>query len=349
VLQVGGTAGTAQITAQDSATPSISLLKTSVVEYFLSVDGNNYLNIGYPSAPIYHYSDGSLTLGGNSATFNSGVKLGVVHASNPMRAIVKSGVVEFDETINGDNQWELSANSHAIVLDIGGGAFFGPGADNDISLGSSSNRFKEAFLATATINTSGAATKANIRALSDAEIAVARNLAANVRLYQFCDAVEKKGTDKARFHIGHIYEDVVAAFAAEGLDPMRYGIVCRDPAVKTVQKTRTVQRPKLIEKTMVDEAVSVNAGVATLSKTTVTRMVPAVTEYPVVDANGVAVMDGDKPRIHREPVLETVEETYSASEADTNEDGTPKYIVGLRYSELALLIIAGLIAQIGAG
>jgi hypothetical protein len=201
--------------------------------------------------------------------------------------------------------------------------------------------------ATGSISTSGADTKQNIRALSDPEIAVARALAANVRLYQFCDAVGKKGADEARFHIGHIYEDVVAAFAAEGLDPMRYGIVCRDPAVKTVQKTRTVQRPKLIEKTMVDEAVSVNAGVATLSKTTVTRMVPAVTEYPVVDASGAAVMAGDKPRIHREPVLECVDETYSATEPAMNEDGTPKYVVGLRYEELAQFIIAGLLAEIG--
>ena len=27
-----------------------------------------------------------------------------------------------------------------------------------------------------------------------------------------------------------IHEDIVAAFAAEGLDAMRYGMVCRDPA-----------------------------------------------------------------------------------------------------------------------
>jgi len=39
--------------------------------------------------------------------------------------------------------------------------------------------------------------------------------------------VQKKG-DNARIHVGVIAQEVIAAFQAEGLDPMRYGIVCYD-------------------------------------------------------------------------------------------------------------------------
>lgn len=41
------------------------------------------------------------------------------------------------------------------------------------------------------------------------------------------DAVAIKG-DGARYHIGAIVQDVISAFADEGLDPMLYGMVCYD-------------------------------------------------------------------------------------------------------------------------
>jgi hypothetical protein len=113
-----------------------------------------------------------------------------------------------------------------LTLDPNGNLF--PFADNAVTLGASSNRWSVVYSATGTINTSGAATKTGTRALDAAEIAAAKTLAANLRVFQFVDAVAKKGADKARWHAGMIYEEVVAAFEAQGLDPMRYGIVCRD-------------------------------------------------------------------------------------------------------------------------
>jgi len=114
-----------------------------------------------------------------------------------------------------------------------------PLADNTSSLGTSSKRWSTVYAGTGSINTSGAAAKTDIRPLSDSETAVAMSLAANVRLFRFRDAVVAKGA-AARLHAGMIFEDVVAAFAAEGLDPARYGIVCSDPAMKTVTRTRMV-------------------------------------------------------------------------------------------------------------
>jgi hypothetical protein len=105
-----------------------------------------------------------------------------------------------------------------------------PDTDNSANLGSAGHRWSQLYAGTGTINTSGAATKTAVRALNDAEIKVAKALAADIRLFQFCGAVTKKGATAARLHTGMIYEDVVAAFAAQGLDPLRYGIVCRDAA-----------------------------------------------------------------------------------------------------------------------
>jgi hypothetical protein len=169
-----------------------------------------------------------------------------------------------------------------------GGTLY-PDTDNAASLGKSSNRWSTIYAGTGTINTSAADTKTAIRALSDSEIAVAKTLAANVRVFQFCDAVTKKGADAARLHTGMIYEDVVAAFTAQSLDPLRYGIVCRDAMMKRV-----------------------------------TGPAPS----PADAANGVAATVTEIP--------------------DTNEDGSPKYVMGLRYSELAQFVMAGMAARLAA-
>ncbi len=164
-----------------------------------------------------------------------------------------------------------------------------PGTDNSQNVGSASYRWATIYAGTGTINTSGAATKANVRALSAAEIAVAKALAANVRIFQFCDAVAAKGADAARLHTGLIYEEAKAIFVANGLDIERYGIFCRDLAMKTVMKTRSVQ------------------------------------------------VEG-----------EDVEEAYDVCEPDLDETGAQKWVLGLRYGELAQFVLAGLGARVTA-
>ena len=44
--------------------------------------------------------------------------------------------------------------------------------------------------------------------------------------FQYLDAVEKKGVDKARLHLGLIAQRVKAVFEARGLDGCQYGILC---------------------------------------------------------------------------------------------------------------------------
>lgn len=95
------------------------------------------------------------------------------------------------------------------------------------NLGTLSYRWAQVYSATGTINTSDEREKQNINALDAAEIRVAAALKGMIKKFRFRDAVAIKG-ENARIHVGVIAQEVMAAFEAEGLDPMRYAIVCYD-------------------------------------------------------------------------------------------------------------------------
>jgi hypothetical protein len=102
-----------------------------------------------------------------------------------------------------------------------------PANDNLMKLGDSSNRWSTVYAGTGTINTSDGREKQDIELLSDTELRVATALKGLIKKFRFTDAVQLKGDD-ARIHVGVVTQEVIAAFQAEGLDPMRYGIVCYD-------------------------------------------------------------------------------------------------------------------------
>jgi hypothetical protein len=102
-----------------------------------------------------------------------------------------------------------------------------PGADNTQTLGAASFRWSVVYAGTGTINTSDEREKQQISALDDAERRVAVALKGLVKKYKYNDAVAIKGPD-ARIHVGVIAQEVVAAFAAEGLDATRYALLCHD-------------------------------------------------------------------------------------------------------------------------
>jgi hypothetical protein len=102
-----------------------------------------------------------------------------------------------------------------------------PGSDNALSNGTGGARWSVVYAATGTINTSDARTKQDVAELDAAEKRVAIALKGLIRKFRFKDAVEKKG-EAARIHTGVIAQEVEAAFAAEGLDARRYGLLCHD-------------------------------------------------------------------------------------------------------------------------
>lgn len=119
-----------------------------------------------------------------------------------------------------------SGVARAVLLD----GFYNswtPAADNSTALGLASSRWSTVYAGTGTINTSDEREKQDIADLDAAEKRVAVALKGLVKKFRFKDAVASKG-DVARIHVGVIAQEVVAAFQAEGLDPMRYAIVCYD-------------------------------------------------------------------------------------------------------------------------
>lgn len=106
-------------------------------------------------------------------------------------------------------------------------ATFQPSIDDDMTLGSASNRWQEVYAANGTINTSDGREKQDIESLNDAELRVAQRLKGLIKKFKFCNAVAKKGQN-ARIHVGAIAQDVKAAFEAEGLDGFNYGVLCYD-------------------------------------------------------------------------------------------------------------------------
>lgn len=127
----------------------------------------------------------------------------------------------------GANQLQVSTNGGTPLFVVDTTAATRPGADNSYKCGTASYRWSEVFAGTGTINTSDERSKQDIDTLSEAEIATAVDVKKLIRKYRFKDAVEKKG-DAARIHFGVVAQEVIAAFAAHGLDAIRYGVVCYD-------------------------------------------------------------------------------------------------------------------------
>lgn len=137
-----------------------------------------------------------------------------------------------------------------------------PGADNTQTLGAAAKRWSVVYAATALINTSDEAAKADVRPIDvrdpdgAALLGVSRRLSDRMVSYRMKDAVAQKGDD-ARIHHGVTAQDVEAAFKAEGLDPARYGVWCRDSWPESVERTSVPLPHKKGEKPTFQEVETV--------------------------------------------------------------------------------------------
>jgi hypothetical protein len=102
-----------------------------------------------------------------------------------------------------------------------------PAANGTQKLGISGLGWSEVFASNGTINTSDARVKTDVRDLTDAELAAAKQLAREIGVFKFLDAITKKG-DAARSHIGMTVQRVIEIMQSHGLDAMTYGFVCYD-------------------------------------------------------------------------------------------------------------------------
>jgi hypothetical protein len=144
--------------------------------------------------------------------------------AQPGFALKTTGVMRWSD---GTNAYDAEVFRGAAGGNLRCGANWEPSADNTRTLGSASYRWSVVYAATGAINTSDAREKQDIESLDAAEKRVAIALKGLVKKFRFKDAFVKKGED-ARIHVGLIVQEVIAAFEAEGLDAMRYAIICYD-------------------------------------------------------------------------------------------------------------------------
>ena len=119
-----------------------------------------------------------------------------------------------------------------------------PRVDNAYALGTGSLRWSQVYAATGTINTSDERAKTGVTDTDDALMRAWGKV--NFKVFQFKDAVEKKGGD-ARIHVGVIAQEVKAAFESEGLDASRYGLFCHDTWEDEYEDVTVVDQPEVAD------------------------------------------------------------------------------------------------------
>jgi len=264
-----------------------------------------------------------------------------------------------DDATNGSEDSSLVVSGFfagaGSPLLVATGGRIGPGNDNVQNAGNASFRYATVFAATGAINTSGEAEKLEIGPIPDEVLDAWEDV--EIVKFKFKDAVEAKGED-ARWHSGWIADRVIAAFEAHGLDPFRFGGVCKDEILAPVRKTRQLERQRYKDE-VIERVVSERQGSIMVRKTIketvrvpMTEVLPVVNEAgePVMeeyrvggegfetlpdgsvrlDANGkpiAATVKKTRPVFEHVPVMESYIEEYFVNEP------TGQYRLGLRYDE----------------
>lgn len=218
-LGVGGEpAAGAKLTVNGgSGVNDVAVLVTKTDGYSLYSNNNSKMyHLGNVAFGSRQNTDGVALVVSGSAT---GPKA-YMHASSTTAFFGQTGgdyPIQF--FANGASRFELAASAQLYSIR--------PGLDNTQPLGDATKRWSVIYASTGAINTSDEREKQDIESLDAAEMRVASALKGLIRKFRFRDAVANKG-DNARIHIGVIAQDVIYAFHAEGLDPMRYGVICYD-------------------------------------------------------------------------------------------------------------------------
>lgn len=120
-----------------------------------------------------------------------------------------------------------------------------PGTDNSSTLGTGAFRWSSVYAATGAINTSDAREKTALVAIPDSVKRAVRRVIAQAGVFQWLAAVERKGADRARLHVGVTAQAVRDAFLAEGEDPHRWALFCEDETVDGADGSPEGASPRL--------------------------------------------------------------------------------------------------------
>lgn len=189
VTLTGGTINATSIGAVTPATVNASLCQVT--------------GAGYPSYKMVE------TTSGNSAAF-------FIHPTGHMAFRTETAGGLFFDTFDGTLAVRRVSTGYNSILTFDT-VSLSPGGDNSRSLGTAAKRWSTAYLATSPVVTSDERDKIWHGGLNALEIAAAMEIAASIGLYQWRDAVEVKGADGARLHVGVRAQHVWRIMAKHGL------------------------------------------------------------------------------------------------------------------------------------
>jgi len=216
--------------------------KASVEVDALTVNGNVGLGVSNPNEPLTVQRNGTAVAGLSPSTVASFQSTSATTQSTYVSLIAGSSGSTAQAAIffgdaddpdigqvlyrNADDSMDFVVNASSRMKILSDGVVR-PATDNIQPIGGASFRWSVVYAGTGTINTSDEREKQQIADLDDAERRVAVSIKGLVKKYKYNDAVTLKG-DGARIHVGVIAQEVIAAFAAEGLDATRYALLCHD-------------------------------------------------------------------------------------------------------------------------
>lgn len=293
---------------------------------------------------------------GNGCYFDMGV-----NGTRSAGLYADASVVEF--AAFGTNNFAFAtAGQYRMVIETGGDTR--PGANNVSNLGNATARWKEVFAVNGTINTSDARLKTAILPLTDAEIAAAQDLVAEIGTFQWLESVAAKG-DKARHHAGMTVQRAIEIMQSHGLDPMSYAFICHDVWEEDFREVeddtgdiiKELVAPKTEVRTVKAQEIKIIAGKAVLCNVDRTEVVPVVAEMPVFDEDGSPVMIDVPERkdeegnvvaeafsfqaVHHEPVMETITKRFRKIVLNPAGD-----CYAFRLDQLLAFMLRGLVAKL---
>lgn len=189
-------------------------LNASMYPVFVAANGNSYQSLNTDSNFLYNPSTDVLS----ASTFKGGFSGNALNAS----ASSTLNIGTFASTDSISFNFPVGSPNYTVTS-----GSFGPAGNTAIrNLGSSSIRWKEVFASVSAINTSDRNLKTEISEIPDSWLDAWQEV--DYTRYKFKDSVAQKGLSGARWHIGHIAQDIYEKFNAHNLNAFDMGMLCYD-------------------------------------------------------------------------------------------------------------------------
>lgn len=151
-----------------------------------------------------------------------------------LECVVGGGVIYGAAVTNGTHAW-YTGTGRTLRLTLSTVGNITPGSDNSQNVGSAALRWSVVYAGTGTINTSDAREKTAVTQLTENELACASALAKEIGWFKWLNAIEAKGEEAARRHVGFTVQRAIEIMQQHGLDPFAWGFICYDEWPETTE------------------------------------------------------------------------------------------------------------------